>query len=150
MAGTSQRLSGTLLKQSDILRIWKSRYFVLEDTRLLYYAEPPASTVERPRGIINLAGAIVAQAVRVEDGKHVVDVTLAGGKVHSLASAQAAHAAQWRTALALACVRPHTVVQNMSFVFHISVPRIPPRSCPTICLHVIFLDRRRRKLLKTL
>eukprot|EP00455_Lapot_gusevi_P045797 TRINITY_DN5912_c0_g1_i1.p1 TRINITY_DN5912_c0_g1~~TRINITY_DN5912_c0_g1_i1.p1 ORF type:complete len:954 (-),score=260.10 TRINITY_DN5912_c0_g1_i1:40-2901(-) len=92
-------LTGSLYKESDHVKQWNLRYFVLEDNRLLMYTDAQ-SVNDRPRAMIQLEGCELSDILSDGD-KHIFRLCLPNaGRTFVLAASQLELAQQWRAALA--------------------------------------------------
>jgi hypothetical protein len=98
-------MEGFLLKQSDHLKVWRERYFRMEDNCLLFYNERPADLSVRPRAIIRLDVCSISPKLQHVGDRYVFVInTPNGARSYTLAATDREMASRWLAALILATV----------------------------------------------
>lgn len=88
-------MCGHLFKQSEFLKQWNERYFVLENNCLCFFAEKPESKKVVPRHLIKLEGSVVGKIVQ-EGKRYTFTLTVGDGtRIYRLAANTLAVAEAW-------------------------------------------------------
>ncbi|XP_063159995.1 oxysterol-binding protein-related protein 10 isoform X2 [Candoia aspera] len=102
---TEAVLEGALSKYTNLIQGWQSRYFILDfETGILQYFVNEQSKNQKPRGILSLAGAVVALS---DEAPNMLVVYSANGEMYKLRAGDTKERQYWVTQLR-SCAKYHT------------------------------------------
>ncbi|XP_060117405.1 oxysterol-binding protein-related protein 11 [Heteronotia binoei] len=100
-----ENISGYLMKYTNLVTGWQYRYFVLNnEAGLLEYFVNEQSRNQKPRGTLQLAGAVISPS---DEDSHTFTVNAASGEQYKLRAADAKERQHWVSRLQI-CTQHHT------------------------------------------
>jgi hypothetical protein len=123
-ASSPEPLQGTLLKQSDHLKVWNERTFRVEESRLFYWLSAEACAAhERPRGILRLQGCAVSDRTTPDtsDSKLWTFTIVPRGAASADADARSSSSSSELRPYVLACDRRAEAERWRAVIFAASV-----------------------------
>ncbi|XP_078454029.1 oxysterol-binding protein-related protein 11 isoform X1 [Lampetra planeri] len=104
-ANQLESVQGALMKYTNLVQGWQYRYFVLNtETGMLEYFVSEPSSGQKPRGALQLAGAVISPS---DEDSHTFTVNAANGEQYRLRGLDAKERQHWVSRLQ-ACVQHHT------------------------------------------
>uniref|UniRef100_S4RW19 Oxysterol-binding protein n=1 Tax=Petromyzon marinus TaxID=7757 RepID=S4RW19_PETMA len=104
-ANQLESVQGPLMKYTNLVQGWQYRYFVLNtETGMLEYFVSEPSSGQKPRGALQLAGAVISPS---DEDSHTFTVNAANGEQYRLRGLDAKERQHWVSRLQ-ACVQHHT------------------------------------------
>ncbi|XP_058050968.1 oxysterol-binding protein-related protein 11 isoform X4 [Ahaetulla prasina] len=100
-----ENISGYLMKYTNLVTGWQYRYFVLNnEAGLLEYFVNEQSRNQKPRGTLQLAGAVISPS---DEDSHTFTVNAASGEQYKLRATDAKERQHWVSRLQI-CTQHHT------------------------------------------
>ncbi|KAM4698458.1 oxysterol-binding protein-related protein 11 [Rhinophrynus dorsalis] len=100
-----ESISGYLMKYTNLVTGWQFRYFVLNnEAGLLEYFVNEQSRNQKPRGTVQLAGAVISPS---DEDSHTFTVNAASGELYKLRATDAKERQHWVSRLQI-CTQHHT------------------------------------------
>ncbi|KAM3851624.1 oxysterol-binding protein-related protein 11 isoform 3-T3 [Vipera latastei] len=100
-----ENISGYLMKYTNLVTGWQYRYFVLNnEAGLLEYFVNEQSRNQKPRGTLQLAGAVISPS---DEDSHTFTVNPASGEQYKLRATDAKERQHWVSRLQI-CTQHHT------------------------------------------
>ncbi|XP_026563913.1 oxysterol-binding protein-related protein 11 isoform X2 [Pseudonaja textilis] len=100
-----ENISGYLMKYTNLVTGWQYRYFVLNNEGgLLEYFVNEQSRNQKPRGTLQLAGAVISPS---DEDSHTFTVNAASGEQYKLRATDAKERQHWVSRLQI-CTQHHT------------------------------------------
>ncbi|KAE8581709.1 hypothetical protein XENTR_v10024911 [Xenopus tropicalis] len=100
-----ENISGYLMKYTNLVTGWQFRYFVLNnEAGLLEYFVNEQSRNQKPRGTVQLAGAVISPS---DEDSHTFTVNAASGELYKLRATDAKERQHWVSRLQI-CTQHHT------------------------------------------
>ncbi|OCT60891.1 oxysterol-binding protein-related protein 11 isoform X1 [Xenopus laevis] len=100
-----ENISGYLMKYTNLVTGWQFRYFVLNnEAGLLEYFVNEQSRNQKPRGTLQLAGAVISPS---DEDSHTFTVNAASGELYKLRATDAKERQHWVSRLQI-CTQHHT------------------------------------------
>ncbi|XP_013420807.1 oxysterol-binding protein-related protein 11 isoform X1 [Lingula anatina] len=107
-----QPLEGVLCKYTNVMKGWQFRWFVLvpETGMLEYYEKEEHKKVQRPRGSVHLAGAVISPS---DEDSQTFNVNAANTEIYRLRASDAKERVHWVNRLrAVAEYHSNNIAQN--------------------------------------
>uniref|UniRef100_G1KJF7 Oxysterol-binding protein n=1 Tax=Anolis carolinensis TaxID=28377 RepID=G1KJF7_ANOCA len=105
MSDHMENISGYLMKYTNLVTGWQYRYFVLNnEAGLLEYFVNEQSRNQKPRGTLQLAGAVISPS---DEDSHTFTVNAASGEQYKLRATDAKERQHWVSRLQI-CTQHHT------------------------------------------
>uniref|UniRef100_A0ABM5F6L5 Oxysterol-binding protein n=1 Tax=Pogona vitticeps TaxID=103695 RepID=A0ABM5F6L5_9SAUR len=121
-----ENISGYLMKYTNLVTGWQYRYFVLNnEAGLLEYFVNEQSRNQKPRGTLQLAGAVISPS---DEDSHTFTVNAASGEQYKLRATDAKERQHWVSRLQI-CAQHHTeAIGKVLSVTHTNNPPLKSRS----------------------